>query len=100
MDFDGIATFLVPSMAVFEEALKDPYYLNYVVPDEYNLLDKEGKEGGVVASFAGAAVSVVQNGADVVSANIDLREEVRMAREAWKEWEIRGRKGEGVRAEG
>lgn len=48
VEFDGIAMFLVPSLDSFKAAVEDPYYLNVVQPDEYNLMDKSAPGRGVV----------------------------------------------------
>jgi hypothetical protein len=38
--YDGYAEFLVPSVEVFQEAFKDPFYANEVAPDESYLFEK------------------------------------------------------------
>lgn len=56
--------FLVSSLDSFKAAVEDPYYINVVQPDEYNLLDKDAPGKGVVASFEGLIAPIVQNGAN------------------------------------
>lgn len=83
VEFDGIAMFLVPSLESFKAAVEDRYYLNVVQPDEYNLMDKNAPGRGVVASFEGVVVPVVQNGADATGN--ELNAEVLKSREAFVE---------------
>ncbi|KAG6359628.1 hypothetical protein INS49_013150 [Diaporthe citri] len=83
VEFDGIAMFLVPSLDSFKAAVEDPYYLNVVQPDEYNLMDKSAPGRGVVASFQGLMVPIVQNGDDVTGD--EQRAEVQKSREAFAE---------------
>lgn len=64
VEFDDIAMFLVPSLDSFRTAVEDPYYLSVVEPDEHNLMDKSAPGRGVVASFQGLIVPVVQGGVD------------------------------------
>jgi hypothetical protein len=59
--FDGIAMFEVPSIEDFPAAFRDPYFLNIVDPDEYNLIDKKGFQGGLIASYMGNMVSVLDH---------------------------------------
>lgn len=90
VEFDGIAMFLVPSLDAFKQMVQDPYYLNIVEPDEHNLIDKEGPGGGVVASFQGVLLSVVKDGKD--DTDEGMKQEVKKAREWWKEEELKARK--------
>lgn len=53
VEFDGIAIFLVTSLDAFKKMVQDP--------DEHNLIDKTGPSGGIMASFEGLLVSVIQN---------------------------------------
>jgi hypothetical protein len=62
VEFDGIAVFLVPSLEQFTNAFADLYFVEVIEPDEEVLLDKEGPEGGIVASFVGRVVDVVSDG--------------------------------------
>jgi hypothetical protein len=64
--FDGIAIWELTSLAAFEEGLKDDYYVNTILPDEANFLDKEGLGGGVVARYHGKVWSVIEKGKNVV----------------------------------
>lgn len=83
VEFDGIAMFLVPSLDSIKAAVEDPYYLKVVKPDEYNLMDKSAPGRGVVASFHGLMVPMVQNGNDATGD--ELRAEVQKSREAFAE---------------
>ncbi|KAK2615008.1 hypothetical protein N8I77_001787 [Diaporthe amygdali] len=83
VDFDGIAMFLFPSLDSFKAAVEDQYYLNVVEPDEHNLMDKSAPGRGVVASFQGSMIPVVQDGADATGD--ELRVEVKKARKAFAE---------------
>ncbi|RFU75920.1 hypothetical protein TARUN_6323 [Trichoderma arundinaceum] len=40
MDFDGAVIWEIPSLEHFLNAFSDPYYLNVILPDEDNFLDK------------------------------------------------------------
>lgn len=83
VEFDGIAMFLVASLDSFKTAVEDPYYLNVVLPDEYNLMDKSAPGRGVVASYQGNIVPIVQNGVDATGD--ELSKEVQKSREAFAE---------------
>ncbi|KAH4853749.1 hypothetical protein HBH75_104340 [Parastagonospora nodorum] len=60
VEFDGIAMFLVPSLEQFTVAFQDRYYVEVIEPDERVLLDKEGPGSGIVASFVGREVRLVE----------------------------------------
>lgn len=62
IEFDGIAMFLVPSLKQFTDAFSDPYYIEVIEPDERKMLDKDGPGSGVVASFQGKMIEMVENG--------------------------------------
>lgn len=62
IEFDGIAMFLVPSLKQFTDAFKDPYYIEIIEPDEREFLDKAGPGSGVVASFQGRMIDVINEG--------------------------------------
>ena len=83
VEFDGIAMFLVPSLDSFKAAVEDPYYINVVQPDEYNLMDKSAPGRGVVASFQGSIVPIVQNGVNATTE--EQSAEVQKSREAFAE---------------
>lgn len=83
VEFDGIAMFLVPSLDSFRAAVEDPYYLKVVEPDEHNLMDKSATGRGVVASFQGLIVPVVQDGVDATGD--ELSAEVQKSRKAFAE---------------
>jgi hypothetical protein len=59
--FDGIAMFEVTSIEKFPAAFKDPYFVSVVDPDEYNLIDKTGFQGGLIASYIGNMVSILDH---------------------------------------
>lgn len=54
--------FLVPSLERFTEAFSDPYYVEVIEPDECQLIDKDGVGNGVIASFQGRMVGVLEEG--------------------------------------
>ena len=62
IEFDGIAMFLVPSLKQFTDAFSDPYYIEVIEPDEREILDKDGPGSGVVASFQGKMIDMVNSG--------------------------------------
>ncbi|KAH5248957.1 hypothetical protein HBI71_168400 [Parastagonospora nodorum] len=66
VEFDGIAMFLVPSLEQFTAAFQDRYYVEVIEPDERVLLDKEGPGSGIVASFVGREVRLVEGGRSTV----------------------------------
>lgn len=88
IEFDGIAMFLVPSLKQFTDAFKDPYYVEVIEPDEREMLDKAGPGSGVVASFQGKMIDVVNAG----NSAIDGREESKEYRRKFEEFEKK-RKG-------
>jgi hypothetical protein len=57
-EFDGIALFVVPSLQHFDNAFKDPYYIEVIEPDERKFVDKEGSDGGVVAKVRGKMLDI------------------------------------------
>jgi hypothetical protein len=80
MEFDGIALFTVPSLKQHADAHKDPYYLNVVEPDEWNLIDKGGPGGGIVTAYHGQMLDMVHAGQNAIG---DKGEEYR---KEWEEW--------------
>lgn len=62
VEFDGIAMFLVPSLEQFTVAFQDPYYLEVIEPDEREFLDKDGPGSGVIASFQGKMLEMMDRG--------------------------------------
>lgn len=60
IEFDGIAMFLVPSLKRFTDGFLDPYYIQVIEPDEREFLDKSGPGSGVVASFQGKMIDMMQ----------------------------------------
>lgn len=67
IEFDGIAMFLAPSLQQFTDAFKDPYYIKIIEPDEREFLDKTGPGSGVVASFQGRMLDIVNRGQSMIS---------------------------------
>lgn len=60
--FDGIAMFEVRSLEEFRKAFEDPYFKEVVEPDEWKLIDKAGLGKGIVVSYSGSLVSVIDRG--------------------------------------
>lgn len=81
IDFDGIAMFTVPSLEQFVDAFKDPYYIHVIEPDERVMLDKDGPGSGVLASFQGKMLDMVNAGKSTIG---DKGKEYR---DTWKERE-------------
>lgn len=81
IEFDGIAMFTVPSLTQFTEAFKDPYYIDVIEPDEREILDKDGPGSGVVASFQGTMLDMVNGTRSTVG---DKGKEYR---DQFEEWE-------------
>ncbi|KAH6672727.1 EthD domain-containing protein [Plectosphaerella plurivora] len=65
VDFDGMAMFLYESADVLTAMLTHPYYLEVVEPDEHVFIDKTAHGGGMVATFIGTHVEVVDREKDV-----------------------------------
>ncbi|KAH7322387.1 EthD domain-containing protein [Stachybotrys elegans] len=65
VEFDGIAMFLYKSADVLTEMLSHPYYINVVEPDEHVFIDKAAFGTGMVATFIGSQVEVVNERKDV-----------------------------------
>ncbi|OLN81341.1 hypothetical protein CCHL11_08566 [Colletotrichum chlorophyti] len=61
VEFDGIAMFLYPSGEALEEMLAHPYYINVVEPDEHVFIDKSAYGAGMVATFVGTDIEVVDD---------------------------------------
>lgn len=81
MDFDGIAVFLVPSLQQFNAAFEDPYYVEVIEVDERIILDKAGPGSGVIASFNGKMVDMMQRGQSTIANKGDEYHRV------WEEYE-------------
>jgi hypothetical protein len=88
-DFDGIAMFEVSSIDQFPAAFKDPYFISVVDPDEYYMIDKSGFQGGLIASYMGNMVSILDQGKSVIGKKGEA------ARKVWDEFETK----ENVRTE-
>lgn len=65
VDFDGMAMFLYESAEVLTAMLTHPYYLEVVEPDERVFIDKTAHGGGMVATFIGKHIEVVDREKDV-----------------------------------
>ncbi|KAF2680992.1 hypothetical protein K458DRAFT_420915 [Lentithecium fluviatile CBS 122367] len=85
VEFDGIAIFLVPSLQQFNAAFEDPYYLEVIEVDERFILDKNGPGNGVIASFNGRMIDMMQQGKTAIG---HRGEEYR---EAWEGYEKKTR---------
>ncbi|KAH7138516.1 hypothetical protein B0J11DRAFT_514608 [Dendryphion nanum] len=81
VEFDGIAMFTVPSLETFKAAFKDPYYINVIEPDERIILDKDGPGSGVIASFQGPMLDMVN------AAKSTVGEKGQDYRDLFNEWE-------------
>jgi hypothetical protein len=65
VEFDGIAMFLYKSADVLTAMLSHPYYIDVVEPDEHVFIDKAAFGSGMVATFIGSQVEVVNERKDV-----------------------------------
>ncbi|KAK1658244.1 EthD domain-containing protein [Colletotrichum godetiae] len=65
VDFDGIAMFLYKSPEVLTAMLSHPYYLAVVEPDEHVFIDKSAFGNGMVATFVGTDIEIVDGKQDV-----------------------------------
>ncbi|KAM0327988.1 hypothetical protein ACHAQA_005387 [Verticillium albo-atrum] len=65
VDFDGIAMFLYEAPEVLVAMLSHPYYLAIVEPDEHVFIDKAAPGGGMVATYIGNHVEIVDRARDV-----------------------------------
>jgi hypothetical protein len=66
-------------MDSFHASFTDPYFASVIEPDEHHLIDKQGYQGGIIASYAGKMVSVNSQGKSVLGHKGD---------EAKAEWDI------------
>jgi hypothetical protein len=82
-EFDGIAMFEVSSIDQFPDAFKDPYFINMIDPDEHYMIDKSGFQGGLIASYVGNMVSVLDHGKSV------LGEKGEVAKKKWDDFEAK-----------
>ncbi|KIW00660.1 uncharacterized protein PV09_07847 [Verruconis gallopava] len=60
-EYDGFVVWEVPSLESFRNAFKDPYYLEFIEPDEHNLIDKNSFAGGIVATFSSPIFEVLKD---------------------------------------
>ncbi|KAI9154743.1 Conidial pigment biosynthesis dehydratase EthD [Paramyrothecium foliicola] len=74
VDFDGIAMFLYQSADVLTAMLSHPYYIDVVEPDEHVFIDKAAFGGGMVATYIGNHVEVVNRERDVWVGDDEVRE--------------------------
>ncbi|KAF4968616.1 hypothetical protein FSARC_4040 [Fusarium sarcochroum] len=65
VDFDGIAMFLYESPDFLTAMLSHPYYLQVVEPDEHVFIDKSAHGNGMVATYIGAHIEVVDDARNV-----------------------------------
>ncbi|WZH49756.1 EthD domain-containing protein [Fusarium acuminatum] len=65
VDFDGIAMFLYQSADVLTDMLSYPYYIEIVEPDEHTLIDKSAHRSGMVATYAGEHIEVVDDSQNI-----------------------------------
>jgi len=86
LHFDGIATFEVPADVQFADAFKDPYYTAVIEPDEARFIDKEGQGSGVLATFEGKTMTILDHGMSM------LGEKGKGERTLWAEFEVKQRK--------
>ncbi|KAI6781921.1 uncharacterized protein J7T54_005131 [Emericellopsis cladophorae] len=83
VDFDGIAMFLYESPEVLTAMLSHPYYLDVVEPDEHVFIDKDAFGLGMVATFIGTNVEVVDRARDVWIGDEDTHEQYQEIFEAY-----------------
>lgn len=69
--------FLSPSSDTLAQMLAHPYYIEVVAIDEAVFIDKEAYNSGMVATFAGRHVDVVESAADVWVGNETVRAKYR-----------------------
>ncbi|GJD02417.1 Ethyl tert-butyl ether degradation [Colletotrichum higginsianum IMI 349063] len=74
VEFDGIAMFLYKSDEVLAAMLAHPYYLEVVEPDEHVFIDKAAFGAGMVATFVGTDIEIVDGRTDVWVGNRATRE--------------------------
>jgi hypothetical protein len=77
-EFDGIAMFEVATLESFHACFQHPYFVSVIEPDEHNLIDKHGFQGGLIASYMGKMVSVNSQGRSLLGEK---------GEEAKKEWD-------------
>jgi hypothetical protein len=79
--FDGIAFFEVPRHVNFIDAFRDPYYAEYIEPDENRFIDKAGQNGGLLATYEGRTVTLVEHGKSLIGEKGELE------RKRWADFE-------------
>ncbi|KAK6813232.1 hypothetical protein RU639_011106 [Aspergillus parasiticus] len=65
LSFDGIAMFLYPDPSALTAMLSHPYYIDVVEKDEETFIDKSAYGDGMVATFVGNNVEVVDERSNV-----------------------------------
>ncbi|CAF3457021.1 hypothetical protein SNK05_006183 [Fusarium graminearum] len=61
VDFDGVAMFLYESADDLTAMLSHPYYIDVVEPDEHVFIDKSAYGNGMVATYIGENIEVVDD---------------------------------------
>ena len=64
--FDGVVMLEVSTLQNLEDAFADSYYTDTVAPAEQQIFDWINFPQGVVASFNGSLVKVIEDGKDVL----------------------------------
>lgn len=77
--------FEVASIETFRAAFQDAYFVDVVDPDEHNLIDKDGFQGGLIASYMGNMVSVLDHNQS------QLGQKGEAYRKEWDEFEAKER---------
>jgi hypothetical protein len=73
--------FEVASMETFHACFQEQYFKDIIEPDEHNLIDKQGFQQGLIASYVGKLVTVNNQGRSV------LGEKGKEAKKRWDEFE-------------
>jgi hypothetical protein len=73
--------FEVASMESFQACFQDPYFASVIDPDEHNLIDKEGFQQGLIASYVGKLITVNDHGKSVLGTKGEE------AKKKWDEFE-------------
>ena len=73
--FDGVALFLYTNPDDIAAFVAHPYYKEVVAPDEAVFIDTQAYNGGMVATYVGPHVDVVEGGDDVWAGDDGTRAE-------------------------
>ncbi|KAE8320133.1 EthD domain-containing protein [Aspergillus transmontanensis] len=65
VSFDGVAMFLYPDPSALTAMLSHPYYIDIVEKDEETFIDKSAYGDGMVTTYVGKNVEVVDEGSNV-----------------------------------